>query len=107
MFSHLFPRDEVLYFMKEKILKIIDEKVRPYLNGHNGDIEVVEVKDGIVKVKLLGQCSGCISAKYTVQDIVEASIKDEVPEIKSVEVIDYINEDTLNMARKILSKHHR
>ncbi|BAH07718.1 hypothetical protein CKR_2667 [Clostridium kluyveri NBRC 12016] len=107
MFSHLFPRDEVLYSMKEKILKVIDEKVRPYLNSHNGDIEVVGVKDGVVKVKLLGQCSGCISAKYTVQDIVEGSIKNEIPEIKSVEVIDYIDEDTLNMARKILSKHHR
>lgn len=93
--------------MKEKILKIIEEKVRPYLNSHNGDIEVIEVKEGIVKIKLLGQCSNCISAKYTVQDLVEGSIKDEIPEIKSVEVIDYIDEDTLNLARKILSKHHR
>ncbi|WP_368490145.1 NifU family protein [Clostridium sp. BJN0013] len=93
--------------MKERVLKIIEEKVRPYLNSHNGDIEVVEVKEGIVKVKLLGQCSGCISAKYTVQDLVEGSIKDEIPEIKSVEVIDYIDEDTLNLARKILSKHHK
>lgn len=93
--------------MKERVLKIIEEKVRPYLNSHNGDVEVIEVKDGVVKVKLLGQCSGCISAKYTVQDLVGGSIKDEIPEIKSVEVIDYIDKDTLNLARRILSKHHR
>lgn len=90
--------------MREEILKVIDEKVRPYLNGHNGDIEVLDVKDGIVKIKLLGQCSGCISAKYTVHDIVETSLKEEIPEIRKVELIDCLSEETLNMARKILNK---
>ncbi|MFL0194261.1 NifU family protein [Clostridium sp. WILCCON 0269] len=93
--------------MEQKVLKVIEEKVRPYLNSHNGDIEVIGVKEGIVKIKLLGQCSNCISAKYTVQDIVEGSIKNEIPEIKAVEIIDYISEDILNQARKILSRHHR
>ncbi|AKA70740.1 NifU family protein [Clostridium scatologenes] len=91
--------------MNEKILKVIDEKVRPYLNGHNGDIEVLEVKDGVVKVRLLGQCSGCISAKYTVQDIVQNSLKEEIPEINKVELIDSLSKETLDMARKILNKN--
>lgn len=93
--------------MNEKILKVIDEKVRPYLSSHNGDIQVLGVKDGVVKIKLLGKCSGCISAKYTVQDVVETSLKSEIPEIKKVELIDYLSEETLDMARKILSKKHR
>lgn len=91
--------------MNDMILKVIDEKVRPYLKSHNGDIQVLEIKGEIVKIRLLGQCGSCISAKYTVHDIVESAIKEEIPEIKGVELIDYISEDTLNMARKILSKH--
>ncbi|WP_446898642.1 NifU family protein [Clostridium sp. LBM24168] len=91
--------------MNERVLKVIDEKVRPYLNSHNGDIQVIEIKDGMVKVRLLGQCGNCISAKYTVQEIVESAIKEDIPEIKGVELVDFISEDTLNMARKILSKH--
>jgi Fe-S cluster biogenesis protein NfuA len=92
--------------MKEKVLKVIDEKVRPYLNEHSGDIEILEIKDGIVKIKLLGQCKGCISAKYTIEDLVEASLKEEIPEFKKVELIDCLSEETLNMAKKILGKKH-
>ncbi|MEY8001365.1 NifU family protein [Clostridium sp. Mt-5] len=90
--------------MKEKILKVIDEKIRPYLNSHNGNIEIVEIKDEIVKIRLLGQCSNCISTRYTIEDVIESSLKSEIPEIKKVEIIDYISEDTLNLAKKILSK---
>jgi Fe-S cluster biogenesis protein NfuA len=90
--------------MNKKILKIIDKKIRPYLNSHNGDIEVMEIKDGIVKVRLLGQCSNCISTRYTMENIIESSLKSEISEVKKVELIDYISEDTLNLAKKILSK---
>ncbi len=69
--------------MKEKVEKAI-EKVRPYLQADGGDIELVEVKDGIVKVKLLGACKGCPMAQLTLQQGVERTIKKEVPEVKSV-----------------------
>ncbi|UZW13608.1 NifU family protein [Clostridium pasteurianum] len=91
--------------MKEKILEVIQEKIRPYLNSHSGDIELLDIKNGIVKIRLLGQCSGCISAKYTVQDVVETSLRDEIPEIKEVQLIDYVSEETIYMAKKILSKN--
>ncbi|AGK98751.1 NifU family protein [Clostridium pasteurianum] len=91
--------------MREKVLKVIEEKIRPYLNSHNGDIELLDIKNGIVKIRLLGQCSGCISAKYTVQDVVETSLRNEIPEIKEVQLIDYVSEETIYMAKKILSKN--
>ncbi|MDF2502918.1 NifU family protein [Clostridium sp.] len=91
--------------MEEKLLKVIETKIRPYLQSHNGDIEVLGLEDGVVKIKLLGQCSCCASAKYTVEDIVEASLKEEFNQIKRVELIDHISEETLGMARKILSRH--
>lgn len=91
--------------MEEKVQQVIDKKVRPYLESHSGDIEVLEIKNGVVKIKLLGQCSGCMSAKYTVEDIVETSLKLEIPEIKKVELIDCVSKETLDLARKILSKN--
>lgn len=69
--------------MKEEVEKAI-ERVRPYLQADGGDIELVEVKDGIVKVKLLGACKGCPMAQLTIQQGVERAIKKEVPEVKSV-----------------------
>lgn len=90
--------------IEEKIQQVIDEKVKPYLGEHNGDIKLLGIKDGVVQIKLLGQCSGCVSAKYTVENVVETALMTEIPEIKEVQLINYVNEETLNMARKILSK---
>lgn len=90
--------------IEDRINEIFKNKVRPHLSEHNGDIEFVGYKDGIVEVKLLGQCNGCISAKYTIEDTVEIALKEEIPEIKSVELVNYVNEDMLAMARKILNK---
>jgi Fe-S cluster biogenesis protein NfuA len=87
--------------MNEKLKKIFDVKIRPYLARHNGDMEIVEFSDGVLRVKFLGQCGNCISAKYTLHDIVESAVR-EIPEIKSVELVDSLNQDTLNFAKKIL-----
>lgn len=90
--------------IEKRIQQVIDEKVKPYLGEHNGDIEFLGIEDGVVKIKLLGQCSGCISAKYTVENIVEASLKEQIPEVKKIELINFVSEEALDMARKILSK---
>ena len=89
--------------IEKKIQQIINEKVVPYLKQHGGNIKFLGIEDGIVKVKLLGQCSGCASSQYTVENVVKASIKEEIPEVKDVELIN-ISEETLDIARKILSK---
>jgi len=90
--------------IEDRIIEILENEVRPRLSEHNGDIEFVGYKDGVVEVKLLGECNGCISAKYTVEDIVEAALKEEIPEIKKVQLVSYVNEDILDFARKILNK---
>jgi len=69
--------------LKDKVEKAI-ENIRQYLQADGGDIELVEVKEGIVKVKLLGACKGCPMAQMTLQQGVERAIKKEVPEVKSV-----------------------
>ena len=92
--------------MFERVQKILDEKVKPHLAEHYGDVELVEVKEGIVKIKLLGQCSGCPSAKYTVEGLIEARLKQEIPEIKEVILDNEVSKELWDMARKILKQRN-
>ena len=70
--------------MRAEVEKAI-EKVRPALQADGGDIDLVDVVDGVVKVRLTGACSGCPHAAMTLKEGVERVIKAEVPEVKSVE----------------------
>ena len=68
--------------MKEKVVEILD-KVRPALQADGGDVELVEVTDdGIVKVKLVGACSGCPMSTLTVKNGIERTLKQYVPGVK-------------------------
>lgn len=87
--------------MKKKIMEVIDKSIRPYLNSHNGDIQLVGVKDGVVKVRLLGQCSNCALSRDTVKNVIETSLKLKIEQVKEVEVVDYISQDTLELAKNI------
>jgi Fe-S cluster biogenesis protein NfuA len=90
--------------MEEKILEVIDKSIRPYLNSHNGDIQFIGVKDGVVKVRLLGQCSNCALSRDTVKNVIETSLKLKIQQVKKVEVVNYISQETLDLAKKILNK---
>jgi Fe-S cluster biogenesis protein NfuA len=71
--------------MKEKVIAVLD-KIRPMLQRDGGNVELIDVsEDGIVKVKLTGACSGCPMSTMTLKNAIEATIKQEVPEVKSVE----------------------
>lgn len=71
--------------MKEKVEKLIAEKIRPGLQADGGDIELIEVThDGVVKVKLQGACSGCPMASMTLQYGVEHALRKEIPEFKEL-----------------------
>ncbi|MBA7603726.1 MAG: NifU family protein [Anaerolineales bacterium] len=69
--------------MREKIEAAID-RVRPALQADGGDVELIEVKDGVVSVRLTGACGGCPMATMTLQNGIERIIKEEVPEVKEV-----------------------
>ncbi|MCI5773536.1 MAG: NifU family protein [Erysipelotrichaceae bacterium] len=71
--------DDVL----EKIEFTIN-KIRPYIQRDGGDVELVDFKDGIVTVRMLGACAGCLSVNDTITDGIEAILLDEVPEVKKV-----------------------
>ncbi len=72
--------------MKSEVAKAIEE-VRPHLQVDGGDVELVDVVDGVVKVKLKGACAGCPMSQMTVKWGVENYLKKKVPGVKSVEAI--------------------
>ncbi|MBW1954145.1 MAG: NifU family protein [Deltaproteobacteria bacterium] len=73
--------------MKEKVEKAI-EKIRPMLERDGGNVELVGIVDGVVKVRLQGACAGCPMSQVTLKNGIERLIKEDVPEVKSVVAVD-------------------
>ena len=64
------------------------KSVRPYLQADGGDVELVDVSDeGVVFVRLAGACRGCPGARMTLQMGIERILREQVPEVKSVEAV--------------------
>ncbi len=74
--------------MKEKVEEALAD-VRPNLQRDGGDVELVEVveDEGLVKVRLTGACHGCPMAQMTLQMGIERYLKQQVPEVKTVEAV--------------------
>jgi len=89
--------------MIDEINNVINTKIRPLLAEHNGDIEFVKVNNGVAYVKLLGACSGCPSAKFTMEELVSSVLK-EIPEVKEVQLVNPISNEMMDFARQLLSK---
>ena len=69
--------------MKENVDKVLD-KIRPSLMADGGNVELVDVEDGVVKVRLTGACSGCPMSQMTLKMGIERLLKQELPEIQEV-----------------------
>lgn len=69
--------------MEKRIIQTLDE-IRPILQRDGGDVELVSVIDGVVRVKLQGACAGCPGAKMTLSEVIGKVLKEEVPGVKEV-----------------------
>ena len=69
--------------MRDKVEAVLD-KIRPSLVRDGGNVELIDVSDGVVKVKLTGACSGCPMSTMTLKMGIEQILKKEIPEIKEV-----------------------
>jgi Fe-S cluster biogenesis protein NfuA len=72
--------------MEEKVSAVLDE-IRPLLQADGGDIQLVGIEDGVVKVRLRGACAGCPGAQMTLKMAVERRLKAAVPEVQRVESV--------------------
>jgi Fe-S cluster biogenesis protein NfuA len=69
--------------MRDKVEAVLND-IRPSLQADGGDLQLVDVNDGVVTVRLLGACSGCPMATMTLQQGIERKVKEKVPEVKIV-----------------------
>ena len=83
----LIENNENLKDIEKKIVKILDEKIRPAVAKDGGDIKFKEFKDGVVKVQLQGSCSGCPSSTMTLKQGVQNLLCHYLPEVKKVEAL--------------------
>lgn len=70
----------------EQVQAVLD-KIRPALQADGGDVELVGVEDGVVKVKLTGACRGCPMSQITLANGVERILKQELPDVERVEPV--------------------
>ncbi len=69
--------------MKEKIEEAL-KLIKPALQADGGDVELIDVNDGVAKLKLTGACGSCPMASLTLKNMVERTIRENVPEIREV-----------------------
>lgn len=78
--------------LAERVQQVIDEKINPGVASHGGKITLVEVRDNVAYVQMLGGCQGCGMAKVTLRQGVERMIRAEIPEIEAIEdVTDHVS----------------
>lgn len=91
----------------KRVEAVLDEKVRPALRSHGGEIEVDRLEDGVLYVKLLGQCAGCPSADLTNETLVEAELTAALPElVKKAAVVQTVSDELWEQAKRLLRDHH-
>jgi Fe-S cluster biogenesis protein NfuA len=72
--------------LKARVEKALDS-IRPALMADGGNVELVDIEDGVVKVRLQGACGTCPSALMTLKQGIEVRVKEDVPEIQEVEAV--------------------
>lgn len=86
-----------------RIEAILDQQVRPALAQDGGGIDIYDFQDGVLQVRLLGQCSSCPSAATTMDEIVKTALLGKVEGIKDVELVQgVVSDELLDFARKML-----
>jgi len=76
-------KGDIMDDIKEKIETSLN-KIRPALVADGGNVELVDVNDGVVKVKLVGHCAGCPMSMMTLKNGIERILKQEIPGVKQV-----------------------
>ena len=72
--------------IRDRVEAVLDE-VRPFIQSDGGDIALVSVEAGIVRVRMQGACVGCASSKRTIHFGIERRLREEIPEIKVLEAV--------------------
>ncbi len=92
--------------MYEEVEAVLDEYVRPLLLSHGGEMEVLEITDGIVRFRLKGRCAGCPAADLTTEELIQTELVERVPGIRQAILVQDISQALLDQAKEILRQRH-
>jgi len=86
----------------KQIEAVLDAKVRPALAEHGGNVIIQSLENNILKIKLTGKCSGCPATHSTNEELITAEVRSAFPSVQDVILVDEINPELMDMARRIL-----
>lgn len=94
-----------MYPMSKEIEAALDEFVRPTLQSHSGEIEVIDFSDGVVRFKFKGRCAGCPAADLTTEELIQSALVEHVPGVQRAVMVQDISDELLEQARAIIREH--
>jgi Fe-S cluster biogenesis protein NfuA/nitrite reductase/ring-hydroxylating ferredoxin subunit len=71
--------------LEERVLEALDT-VRPYMESHGGNVELVELRDGVARLALQGSCNGCAASRATLETAIEQALEEHAPDLAGLEV---------------------
>ena len=94
--------------VEQDIQAVLDERVRPLLRAHNGDVEITAIEEGrVVRLRLLGACASCMGAEQTVNDVIVASLREACPAAGEVIVETGVSRELIDEALRFLKRARR
>lgn len=88
----------------QRLEELLDQLVRPALRAHGGDAELVGFDDGILRLRMLGQCAGCPGATLTNETLIEGQLMPILPDLKQVVLVHHVDDSLLDMARSLMTR---
>jgi Fe-S cluster biogenesis protein NfuA len=93
---------------EKDIEAVLDERVRPLLRAHNGDVELAGIEEGrTVRLRLLGACAACMGAEQTVNDVIVASLREACPAAGEIVVETGVSRELIDEALRFLKRVRR
>lgn len=87
-----------------RVRKVLDERIRPSLFAHGGDLRIEEIKGRDVGFVFMGACRTCPSAQITLEETIEKALREEISDLGRVYLINDTDKDLLDFARKLINR---
>lgn len=98
----------MMELLQQDIEAVLDERVRPLLRAHNGDVELTAIEEGrVVRLRLLGACAACMGAEQTVNDVIATSILEVCPAVGEIVVETGVSRALIDEALRFLKRDRR
>lgn len=91
---------------QNQIETVLEKEIRPILADHQGDVEIVDYQDHILRIRLTGKCSGCPSAQLTTEELIGTKIRESIDDIQDIILVTGVSDDLIAQAKDILRMRH-